>query len=73
MTDQICNNPPRCFGDIVFEEKDNPCTICAFYELCDKVGDAVAFHKKALLDLERKGWKKGNIISSDWIKEQDDE
>jgi hypothetical protein len=41
-TKQICQNPPECFGEIVFMRRENDCDNCAFYEICEKVGDAVA-------------------------------
>ena len=54
-TKQICQNPPRCFGDHVFESGQNDWDHCPFVNPCEKVADAVAFYKRAKQDAIEKG------------------
>ena len=72
MSKQKCEGCPTCFGNLLYEEKDNDCENCAFYTPCKKVAHKVMVYDKMMIDLEKKGYvKNGAVFSRDMENENE--
>ena len=68
MIKQKCEGCPSCFGDLLYEERENDCESCAFYLPCKKVGHKVMAYDKMTKDLGTKGYVENGVVYTRYAK-----